>query len=238
MSDIHWTKFSDDPNNLDARAAVTRKLLQIRQLHTDTNLTNFVLAQVAGRRVLDIGFAEHAMNYFNRSDWRHAKISEAANYCLGIDIIVPMVKELSKRGYNVRCADATSEEDLGERFDVVFIGDVLEHVSDPSAMLRFAGRHLHSGGRIFASTPNPFSRKFIRQFLREGVMVVNLDHVSWITPTQAIELAQRANLDLTAYHLIKPMSQIKRYWKEIIQWRYSPAELNFPDYLYEFAIKT
>jgi len=217
---------------------VARKLLQIRRIHTNTDLTEFVLEQVAGRRILDIGFAEHAMNYVNRSGWRHARISEAANYCLGIDILAEMVEELSGRGFNVRCIDACSEKDLGERFDLVFIGDVLEHVSDPSAMLRFARRHLRPGGRILASTPNPFSRKFIRQFLRETIMVVNLDHVAWITPSQAIELARRASLDLTAYHLIKPMSPMKRLWKEKLQWRYSPAELNFPDYLYEFAIKT
>lgn len=49
-----------------------------------------------------------------------------------------------------------------------------------------------------ASTPNPFSRKFVRQFLREGVIVVNLDHVAWITPTQAMEIARRIGLRLTA----------------------------------------
>lgn len=194
-----------DPNNPEARLAASYKLKEIRQIHTNTDLIGFVLSQVAGKRVLDIGFACHTMKYADHSKWRHALISKVAEYTLGIDILAPMTQELTSRGYNVRCVDATSEEDLGERFDLVFIGDVLMHVENPSALLRFARRHCSPGGRILISTPNPFSRKFIRQFMREGVMVVCLDHVAWITPTHVMELARRTKLNLLAYHLIKPI---------------------------------
>jgi 2-polyprenyl-3-methyl-5-hydroxy-6-metoxy-1,4-benzoquinol methylase len=146
------------------------------------------------------------MRYFDLPDWRHARIHRAASYCVGIDILEPLVKELGKRGFNVRCVDATSEADMGERFDVVFIGDVVEHVDNAVLLLKFAARHLAPGGRLYVTTPNPFSRKFFRQFKREGVMVVNLDHIAWITPTLAMELARRAGIALAAYHLVKRFS--------------------------------
>ena len=237
MDTIDWTSLDGDPNNPHARSAAAKNLKSIRQLHTDTDLIGFVLKKIAGKRVLDIGFACHTMKYADHTKWRHALISKSAKYCLGIDILAPMIKELSARGYNLRCVDATSEEDLGERFDYVFIGDVLMHVENPSALFRFAGRHLSPGGRILISTPNPFSRKFIRQFMREGVMVVCLDHVAWITPTHVMELARRTKLSLVAYHLIKPIPRLKRSFKEFLTWRFEPRELTFPDYLYELTVQ-
>lgn len=133
---------------------------------------------------------------------------------LDIDILAPLVEELNDRGFNVRCVDATSDVDLGERF---------------------AARHLAPGGRLYVTTPNPFSRKFVRQFKREGVMVVNLDHVVWITPTMAMELARRADIGLVAYHLVKPSSAFALAMKRLIGWRLEPVEYSFPDYLYEFS---
>jgi 2-polyprenyl-3-methyl-5-hydroxy-6-metoxy-1,4-benzoquinol methylase len=40
------------------------------------------------------------------------------------------------------------------RFDAILLGQVLEHVEDPVALLRRAGTWLSPGGRIFASVPN------------------------------------------------------------------------------------
>jgi SAM-dependent methyltransferase len=232
-----WTCVSDDPNNRRAKAEVRALLPELRKLHTDTDLTGFVLQAVAGKRVLDIGVVSHSARYFDEPGWRHGRIAKAAGYCLGLDILEPLVAELNARGFNVRCVDATSELDLGERFEAIFIGDVMEHVDNPSALLRFAKRHLAKDGRILAATPNPFSRKFVRQFFRQGVMVVNLDHLAWFTPTMAIEIGRRIGLQLTAYHLVKPIGGIGGAIKKLA-WRLgiSPIEYSFPDYLFEFAL--
>lgn len=229
-----WTRISDDPNNEQAYALAGQELRRLRRLHTDTDVLGFVQRAVAGRRVLDVGVVSHSADYFDRPDWRHGLIRKTASYCLGIDILADLVEQLRERGFNVRVADATSDEDLGERFDVVFVGDVIEHVDNPAALLRYCGRHLAPGGRLLVSTPNPFSRKFVRQFLREGVVVVNLDHVAWITPTQAMEIARRIGLRLNAYHMPKAFSPGRLRWKRLT-WRFSPAEYSFPDYVYEFG---
>jgi len=230
-----WTSVSDDPNNLRAKAIVRAWLRSARRVHTDTDLLGHIESLVRGKRVLDIGVVSHSARYFDQPDWRHGRISKAAAYCVGIDILQPLLSELDARGFNVRCVDATSEEDIGERFDAVFIGDVIEHVDDAVKLLRFAARHLASAGRIYVTTPNPFSRKFFRQFKRDGVMVVNLDHVAWITPTLAMELARRAGIRLAAYHLVKPINPLSLAFKRWIGWRLEPAEFSFPDYLYEFV---
>jgi len=232
---LDWTTVSDDPNNPEARAAVRAWLKSAQRVHPDTDLLGHIETLVRGKRVLDIGVVEHSLSYMNRPDWRHGRICKVASHCLGIDILAPLVEELNSRGFNVRCVDATSDVDLGERFDVAFIGDVIEHVDNAARLLKFAARHLAPGGRLYVTTPNPFSRKFVRQFKREGVMVVNLDHVAWITPTMAMELARRADIRLVAYHLVKPFSAFALAMKRLIGWRLEPVEYSFPDYLYEFS---
>ena len=236
MSDtFDWTVVSDDPNNRGAKAVVRQWLESARRVRGDIDLLSYIESFARGKRVLDIGVVSHSARYLDLPDWRHGRISRAARYCVGIDILEPLVDELNQRGFNVRCMDATSEADLGERFDFVFIGDVIEHVDNAVKLLRFAARHLTSEGRLYVTTPNPFSRKFFRQFRRDGVMVVNLDHVSWITPTQAMELARRAGIRLAAYHLVKPINPLAFAIRRWIIWRLEPVEFSFPDYLYEFV---
>ena len=230
---LDWTRVSDDPNSAAAKAAVRDWLGRARRLHLDCDVLGLAETLVRGKRVLDIGVVSHSARYFDQAGWRHGRISRAASYCLGLDILAPLVEELRGRGFNVRCVDATSDVDLGERFDIVFAGDVIEHVDSGVALLRFAGRHLAPGGRLYVTTPNPFSRKFFRQFRRDGVMVTNLDHVAWISPTMALELGRRAGVQLEAYHLAKPYAGMNRALHRLL-WRLTPAEYAFPEFVYEF----
>ena len=94
----------------------------------------FLEAIAAGRRVLDVGVVSPGAHGAGDGKWRHGRIAAAAS-CLGVDILAPEVEELRRRGFNVVAADATSDRDLGERFDVVS-GDVIEHVSRPSICSR------------------------------------------------------------------------------------------------------
>jgi len=206
----------------------------VRRVHTDVGLLEFIESLVAGRSVLDIGVVSHSARYLDQPEWRHGRIVKHAHRCVGVDILEELVTELNARGFNVVCADATSDADLGERFEVAFIGDVLEHVNDPTRLLRFAARHLERGGRIFASTPNPFSRKFYRRFRRDGTVIANLDHVGWITPTQALELGRRAGIALAAYHLVKRYSPAQLALHRLV-WSFQPLEWSFPDFIYEFS---
>lgn len=232
---IDWTQLSDDPNNSEAKRLVKRYLLAARQIHMNMDLTQYVLEAATGLRVLDVGVAAHAARYINDPGWRHARIHAVAARCVGVDILESLVKELRARGYDVRCVDATSQADLEERFDLVFIGDVIEHVDNPAALLRFAGRHLAPAGRLLVATPNPFSRKFYRRFRRDGLVMTNLDHVAWFSQTMALELGRRAGLVLHAYHLVKPIAPWKQPLKRLA-WRYFAPEYTFPDFLFEYRV--
>ncbi|MFZ5862137.1 MAG: class I SAM-dependent methyltransferase [Nitrospirota bacterium] len=229
---IDWTSISHDPNDPIAKARVLFELRRIQRVHIDTDLVGFVERAASGRRVLDIGMADPS-GCLSES-WRHPRFAKAASYCLGIDVSVEIIDRVARQGFNVRAVDATSDVDLGERFDLVFNGDVIEHVESPIRLMRFAARHLTPGGRILVSTPNPFSRKFYRRFRRDNAMIVNLDHVAWFTPTMAMEIARRSGLHLEHVHLVKPLSGFKRMVKPLT-WVFEPVEYSFHDFLYEFT---
>jgi SAM-dependent methyltransferase len=230
-----WTRLTDDPNDSETKRLVRRRMVAARQIHLHTDVSGFFVSAAAGKRVLDVGVVSHAAHYIRDPDWRHRKIREVAARCVGLDILESLVRDLRAQGYDVRCIDATSEADLGERFDVVFGGDLIEHVDNPVALLRFAKRHLAPGGRVLMSTPNPFSRKFFRRFRRNGAATINLDHIAWYTPTMALELGRRAGLALCAYHLIKTIARWKRPLKRLA-WRFVPPEYTFGDYVFEFRL--
>ncbi len=225
-----WTAISSDPNDKEAMAAVRRWLESIRVIHQQGKPLDVILRRIEGRKVLDIGICEHDERYMEDPGWKHNRIRERASEVLGIDILAPLVEKLAKAGYRVRVADATGEEDLGERFDAVVIGDVIEHVNDPVALLRFAARHLADGGEILVSTPNPFARRVTRKVIEEGMFIANLDHVFWVTPSQAMELARRAGLELFEYGCFIHRRRIQR--ARLL--RRPPSEAYSDDYLYCF----
>ncbi len=230
---IDWTRHSDDPNDSSTKQLVKASMQAARRIHLDRDLTGFVVEAARGKRVLDIGVVSHTVRYVRDPNWRHAKIREVAARCIGIDILEDLVRELCRDGFDVRCVDATSDTDIGERFDLIFAGDVIEHVDNAVALLRFAKRHLDPAGRLLVATPNPFSRKFHRRFMREGVAMINLDHVAWITPTMALEIGRRAGLAFDAYHLIKPIGAAKRLIHNVA-WQFTPPEYTFGDFLFEY----
>jgi len=234
---IDWTRRTQDPNDGEVRRWVLRELIARREIRTDCDLIDVLIERLKGRRVLDIGIVSHTMEYVAREGWRHAIIARHAAHCLGIDVLAEEIERLREAGYNVRVADATSDTDLGERFEAVFIGDVVEHVDNPVRLLAFARRHLEAGGAVLALTPNPFSRKFYRRLVREDTMVVNLDHVAWISPSMALEIGRRAGLELRRYTLAKrlPGEPLRRALRRAAR-LFRPSEYPYPDFLYEFAL--
>jgi len=228
-----WRTQTQDPNDLKVRAECRAFLKRRRVLlkaGPDETLAFFVDVS-RDKSVLDIGVCEHTDSYIDSPNWKHKHISEAASYCLGIDILDDLVTSLSAKGFNIRCVDALSDTDLGERFDRVICGDVIEHVDNPNRLLRFAKRHLKTGGSIFVSTPNPYSLRVIREVLTKGTFVANFDHVAWYTPSVMNEVAERAELSLRAYYVfVGSPDPIKNALKRIF-----PAEMQPLTIIYELG---
>jgi 2-polyprenyl-3-methyl-5-hydroxy-6-metoxy-1,4-benzoquinol methylase len=182
--------------------------------------------------------------------WKHKIITENANHSLGIDIDKKLINVLKDKGFNVLHCDATSEIYLQEKFDLVHIGDVIEHVNNPVALLSFAGRHLNDNGKIIVRTPNPYNFNYIHIQRKTGTALDNMEHVAYICPMQAHEIGLRANLNLNKYLVLyakgltfKGILHAGYYILKYFSFRHAFAELFAkPEryttiYVYEFTKK-
>ncbi|MDD4395801.1 MAG: methyltransferase domain-containing protein [Bacteroidales bacterium] len=229
---MDWTTITSNPVDADV-LKLARDYLGHRRTVSNKMFMEYLKDEVSNKRVLDVGVCEHDLSFIDKKNWRHKFLVESSEYCLGIDILDDILNELTQRGYNVKKVDAVSAEDIGERFDVVFIGDVLEHVSRPVDLLLFAKRHLLPKGKIIVTTPNPFYFYRSWEAIRDGVPMDNLDHVSYVTPTSALELGRRAGLELSRYVFFKGSN---RFWKYLIK-QIVPLDIFSPMYYYEFQMK-
>lgn len=194
-----WRDISDDPGNSSVHEFLRKRMREIRRA-TVTEPIDFLADFVSAQSVLDVGVVEHTISRTYGDNWKHDRIRAKASRLVGVDIVPEAVTSLCERGYDVRLVDATSESYLGERFSRVVIGDVIEHVDSPVALLKFAARHLEDKGVVLCTTPNPFfAGHLVRGFLSPP-FVANGEHISWITPTMALEIGRRAGLELVAYH--------------------------------------
>ena len=194
----NWREIDSQPAATLVRDHLQSKLIATRRGKID-DILEFIRNKSAGKRVLDIGGVGHNIESTQVEHWKHNVIKNSASYVLGIDIIDEAVDKLVELGYNFRVCDATSGINLGEKFDLVFVGDVIEHVDNPVNLLRFCSRHISSGGEIICTTPNPFFIGNFKSIWNDSLFIANAEHVFWITPTNALELAYRADLDMSGY---------------------------------------
>lgn len=195
----NWREISGDPNATEVRAFLQARLVEAygpRVESYEAAIGDFV----RGMSVLDIGIVGHVAERSSNEDFRHGFIKRLAKSLVGIDILEKPVEQLRSLGYDARVVDATSDADMGERFERVVIGDVIEHVDDPIKLMKFASRHLAPGGRILCTTPNPFYVGYLVEMFRYGMVIENAEHVNFIIPSNALEIAHRAGIELVSLH--------------------------------------
>src|SRR5579859_5071724 len=108
----------------------------------------FLLAETPpGARVLDLGCGE---------GWFAAELAGAGAEVLAVDVAEePLRRALARNpGLRTQLIDGEGGWELAEAsFDVVWAGEVLEHVADTSRWLSELRRVLRSGGRLLLTTP-------------------------------------------------------------------------------------
>jgi 2-polyprenyl-3-methyl-5-hydroxy-6-metoxy-1,4-benzoquinol methylase len=194
---IDWTKLNSNPKDASTEKKIHRYLQEIRIVKRMDYL-EWLIKKVCDKKCLDVGAIEHNLEYTKLPRWKHKLIKENAKKLVGIDILEKYAKKLDKNGFDIRICDATSNEYLGEKFERVILGDVIEHVLNPVSLLKFAIRHLEDGGEVIVKTPNPYYINNIIKYIKDKPYV-NLEHVMWITPTMMLEIARRADCYLNAY---------------------------------------
>jgi 2-polyprenyl-3-methyl-5-hydroxy-6-metoxy-1,4-benzoquinol methylase len=115
---------------------------------------DWMAAHAKGPRVLDVGCSEGILALL---------LARTGRYVVGVDIELSAIAaarelldtepEVVRKRVELRVADALTV-DLGESaFDTVVLGEVIEHLADPSAMLDRAATLLKPDGRLVLTTP-------------------------------------------------------------------------------------
>jgi len=111
-----------------------------------------------GLRVLDLGCRTGALTQYYAS----------GNDVTGVDVDSDALERAQERlGIETHWVDAEDALPFEDgSFDVVVMGEVLEHLADPVAAVANVRRVLRPGGRFVGSVPNAFRLKNRLRFLR------------------------------------------------------------------------
>ena len=143
-----------------------------------------------GARVLDVGCGTGSVSRLIR-EHRHATL-------VGIEPNADRAAICRERGIEVHSGYLTSGllATLGQ-FDAIVFADVLEHLSDPSAMLRLIRPALKPGGVVVASVPNIANwtvraRLLFGRFNYSESGIMDATHLRWFTQRTVRELFDRS----------------------------------------------
>ena len=113
------------------------------------------LTPVANGRLLDIGCLDGSKTVL-------IKDAVGCDEAYGIDFLPKSLAEAEKRGVHTTCVDLNRDLPLAfpdHHFDVIFCGEVIEHVFSPDDLMDEIARLLKPGGYAVVTTPNLASWK-------------------------------------------------------------------------------
>ena len=144
----------------------------------------FVLGRARGRRVIHLGFVDEtrAEERIAHGSWLHAQLARVAGELVGIDVSPHGVEDAIDAGYEAYAADLQRPDEVAalclEPADVLLAGELIEHLSNPGAMLDAVRPLLHEGGSLIVTTPNAHAfTNLVAELI--GFELVNSDHVGW-----------------------------------------------------------
>lgn len=216
----------------------------VRLLRTDSPVdaevwdrTLLLEGMLRGKRVIHVGCVDHSEGVirrkWERGQWLHARIDAVAQRCLGVDIDaagVDFVRE--ELGYeDVYCIDMLRDEAPeihGECWDVLLLGEVIEHVDNPVAfLLGLQKRYAHCVDQLVITVPNAFRFKNLRLAWR-NVERINTDHRYWFTPYTIAKVLYRAGYETREFYLVNLQSRISRKHIKPRVWLKSFCNRYFP----------
>lgn len=147
--------------------------------------------------VLDIGFLGQGIQE-DDPNWPHAVLKRTAKNVYGLDLELP-----DTYGNNPKYQEASAESfSFPIAFDVIFAGDLIEHLSNPGLFLDTAKQHLAPGGRLILTTPNTFNLFNIAEKLTKYEPTVNPDHTFYFNSKVLAKLLEKNGMHADAVHYV------------------------------------
>jgi len=166
------------------------------------DINHEILKLCSDKKVLHLGplgdYKRHISSTSTTQDWFFYRVSKIASQVLGVDINREGVEEVRGVGFsNIVFGDAENLN-LGEKFDVILAGDVIEHLNNVGKFLESCKFHMHHDSRLIITTPNPYSlTQILKAIFGDAGRGMNQDHTFLFHQKNIEQLLKRYNLKLT-----------------------------------------
>ena len=157
-----------------------------------------------GAKILDIGCGHGSVSH---------ELVKRGFEVYGMEINRDAIESLKVKGFRVVECDITEPFNLNEKFDLVLLLDVLEHVFDPLSLLGEAAKVLKDGGEIIVSVPLYFDLIDRLRILFTGSIIsydnlcygreiygrfrsYNYDHIRFFRPKDIFEMSETFGLSV------------------------------------------
>lgn len=164
--------------------------------------TEQLLKLAKGKRVIHVGCCDHLESLRERLEtgtWLHGAMTEVAEVCLGVDIneaAVAASREATGLD-NIIYGDISKsgiDQISANRWDMVVLADVLEHIPNPTAFLQgLVENYGHMIDSIVVSVPNSMRLGTIKWALQSRELA-NTDHQCEFSPFTLAKTLASANI--------------------------------------------
>lgn len=198
----HWSDISANPDD-----SLVLRWRQTRVVDTHSanvaTLAEFVGLELADLRALDFGYANHSsMTADIAKASTHSLVVQASAEVVGVDLVKSDSEAFP--GVSYVCADLLQGGDpaaaVGEAFDAVFAGAVLEHLSSPIRLMELACKLLsdHEEAKLVITVPNPLwlIGLYDMAYPSPQGSSLNVDHVGLQYAGALAEIAERGGMEL------------------------------------------
>lgn len=158
-----------------------------------------------GKRVIHFGFADHVPlvpEKIRQNKWLHKRLQTVADTVVGLDIDADAVgycrTELGIDGVYAfdLFKDDLPAEVANSHWDLVIMGEILEHVDNPVEFLQSMHRVFGPvAEKLVVTVPNALCSLNISESLK-GNEYINTDHRYWFSPFTLVKVAYRAGFEV------------------------------------------
>jgi SAM-dependent methyltransferase len=173
----------------------------------------FLIERCRGKTVLDIGCIRHSAQVAldDPAHWLHGQIKAVAEKVVGVDYLPEEIAKLRPHGFEIVCGDATKPLPIDETFDIIFAGDIVEHLADFKGLFDNFQRLLRPGGELIMTTGNPLYVDNVHYAALKRRILVNPEHTCWICPQTMLQLFNVFGFDIVESHFVRDSWHLKNF---------------------------
>jgi len=174
------------------------------------------LAALRGKTVLDVGCGGGILAEAMAKRAQHVVGIDLAAKPLGVARLHALESGVQNLQYREVATEALAAEQPG-RFDVVTCMEMLEHVPDPSAVVRACSELVKPGGWVFFSTLNRNPKSFLFAIIGAEYVLKLLpkgthEYAKFIKPSELARWSRESGLALQGSRGMQYNPLTRRYW--------------------------